>query len=246
MAGVNDGFRRQFGNNRGKAAEQLLPGTAGEVSSSHTHAEKRVTRESHMFFLAIENDAAWRMAWGVEHLQLMIAKRNNIVVAQDSAYRSTGKVWPKVETHHAALLVKVFYHHLVGCVGLGLQSKGRENEGCTKYMVEMAVCAEVVNGFQAVVVNISLDGLLLGIVKGTTVYDDTLKGFIAHHIAILLNRIHFEGLDLHDIFFLLPFSDWYIDAVFLLEPLLAEIAGELGSLSNLFVRLDFALKIAAF
>jgi len=249
VAWIDNGFRRQLRYDRGKAFEQLLPGTAGEVGTPYTHTEECVARKGYMLFFAIKNDAAWGMARGVEHLQLMIAKGNDVTVAQDGAYRSAGKVCSNAEAHHAALLVEVFYHRLVGGVGLGLQRKGREDEGGTKHMVEMAVGAEVVNGLQMVVADIGLDSLLLGIVKGTAVYDDALVGLVAHHVAILLKRIHLESLDLHALFFylftFLPFLNWYIDAVFLLEPFLAEIAGEFGGLNNLLERLRLALQVAA-
>jgi hypothetical protein len=68
-------------------------------------------------------------------------------------------------------------------------------EGCSKHMIKVAVCAEVMYGLQLLFFDVILDSSLFGIIKGTTVNDDTLFGVVAHYVAVLLQRIHLENLD---------------------------------------------------
>ncbi len=148
-----------------------------------------------MLFFAIEDDAAGRMAWGVEHLETVMAESDDILMTENPAQGDVGKTGAKVETHHAALLVKVLYHRLVIGVSLGLQSEGVVNKGCAKHMVKVAMRAEMVYGFQLLLPDIVLDSMLFVVVKGTTVNDDTLFGVVAYYVAVLLQRIDLENLD---------------------------------------------------
>ena len=148
-----------------------------------------------MLFFAIEDDAAGRMAWGVEHLQTVMAKSDDILMTENPAQGDVGKTGAKVETHHAALLVKVLYHRLVIGVSLGLQSEGLVNKGSAKHMVKVAMRAEMVNGFQLLLPDIVLNSMLFVVVKGTTVNDDTLFGVVAHYVAVLLQRVYLKSLD---------------------------------------------------
>ena len=148
-----------------------------------------------MLFFAIEDDAAGRMAWGVEHLETVMAESDDILITENPAQGDVGKTGAKVKTHHAALLVQVLYHHLVIGVGLGFQSEGVVNKGSAKHMVKVAMRAEMVYGFQLLLPDIVLDSMLFVVVKGTTVNDDTLFGVVAHYVAVLLQRIDLENLD---------------------------------------------------
>ena len=148
-----------------------------------------------MLFFALEDDAAGGLAWGVEYLQLMTAKGDDVVMTENPALGDVGKTGAKVETHHAALLVKVLYHRLVIGVSLGLQSEGLVNKGSAKHMVKVAMRAEMVYGFQLLLPDIVLDGPLFVVIKGTTVDDDTFRGLVAHHVAVLLQRVYLKSLD---------------------------------------------------
>ena len=145
-----------------------------------------------MLFFAIEDDAAGRMAWGVEHLQTVMAKGDDILMTENPAQGDVGKTGTKVEIHHAALLVKVLYHRLVIGVSLRFQSEGLVNKGSAKHMVKVA---EMVNGFQLLLPDIVLDSMLFVVIKGTTVNDDTLFGVVAHYVAVLLQRVYLKSLD---------------------------------------------------
>ena len=56
-----------------------------EVGSANAHLEKRVARKRHLFFLAVEEYRAGRMAWRMQHGELMVAKLHCVVVGKQAA-----------------------------------------------------------------------------------------------------------------------------------------------------------------
>ena len=116
-------------------------------------------------------------------------------MTENSANRDIGKTGAKVEPHHTTLLIKVLYHRLVIGMSLWLQIENLMYEGCSKHMVKVAVCAEVMYGLQLLFFDVILDSSLFGIIKGTTINDDALRSVVAHYVAVLLQRIDLENLD---------------------------------------------------
>ena len=179
----------------GETVEELIPRAARQVGTPHAHAEQGVAREGYVLLCTIEGDAARGMSWGVEHTELMIAEGNRVLIIENGAYRSAGRHGADVEPHHAALCVYVLNPRRIGSVGLWFQAVGRIDETGTKHMIEMSVGAEVVYGLQLIVADVCLDGSKLAVVEGAAVDDDAIAGLVAHYVAVLLNGIDGEGLD---------------------------------------------------
>ena len=60
----------------------------------------------------------------------------------------------------------------------------------------MSVCSQQMNGFQTILADIMLDGLLLLIVVGTTIDDDALLGLVTYHVAVLLQRVYHDSFNI--------------------------------------------------
>jgi DNA-binding transcriptional regulator of glucitol operon len=64
-------------------------------------------------------------------------------------------------------------------------------------MIQMAMGGNQMDRFQAVLADIVFKGILLVGIIAATVDDDTLLRVVADHIAVLLQWIAHESLDIH-------------------------------------------------
>jgi len=64
-------------------------------------------------------------------------------------------------------------------------------------MIQMAMGGNQMDRFQAVLADIVFKGILLVGIIAATVDDDTLFRVVADHIAVLLQRVAHESLDIH-------------------------------------------------
>jgi hypothetical protein len=62
-------------------------------------------------------------------------------------------------------------------------------------MIQMSVGSQQVNGLELLLTDIVINSLQLFWIVGTTIDDDTLTTVITHHIAILLQRVYWDTLD---------------------------------------------------
>jgi hypothetical protein len=179
------GLSRQLTGNTLEALLHISPGTFGEIGTTDAHTEEGVASEGHILFFAIEKAGAVTVARGAEHVQRVGAERDGIAIA-----KQTANLWALLRYVHAkevaGLLVNMFNHILVFSTNLHLQAISMEQADNAEIMVKMAVGGQEVDGFQLMVGQIALNGLVLLFVVGTAVNNDTLAGLIAHYVAVLL------------------------------------------------------------
>lgn len=62
-------------------------------------------------------------------------------------------------------------------------------------MVEMAVGGQQMNGLQLTVAEVVAQGILLRLIVGSAVDDDAFAAFVAHDVAVFLQRVALKTLD---------------------------------------------------
>ena len=134
-----------------------------------------------------------RVAGCLNHLQLMMAKTDDVILLQERSYRWL--VVANLQTKESgSLLGQMLYQLLVVSADFYLQTILLKEVGIAKVMIQVAVGSQQVNRLQLLFTEILVDSLTLLWIKGTTVDDDTLLTVVTHHIAVLLQRIHFKTL----------------------------------------------------
>ena len=177
-----------------ETVHKLLPRASLQVCTPYTHAEEGVASKEHFLALDIEDDATWRVAWRVEHLQLMTAKGNQLAVGQLGAQ---GGHLPFVrdaeESRH--LLAHVLVDEVVGLMqprpDAELFVEGVEAEN----VVEVGMGTQHVAQGETVVLDVLRDGLALVAEEGSAVDDHGLLRLVVHDETILLNGITYKCLD---------------------------------------------------
>ena len=177
-----------------EAGHQVCITATFEVGTSDAHPEQRVAGERRVFFGAVEDDAAGRVAGGLQHLQAVVAEADDLARAEVSAHRG---IFPAERGADDALEVAgdVGNDEVVFLGSLHLQAIGLVDGVDAEVMVPMAVGSEEMNGLQSPTVDIFGDSLTLVVVVGATVDDDTLEGVVTDHVGILLKQIESECLD---------------------------------------------------
>lgn len=134
-----------------------------------------------------------RVAGCLNHLQLMMAKTDDVILLQERSYRWL--VVANLQTKESgSLLGQMLYQLLVVSADFYIQVVLPKEMSITEIMVQVSVSCQQMNGFQLLLAEILVDSLTLLWIKGTTVDDDTLLTVVTHHIAVLLQRIHFKTL----------------------------------------------------
>ena len=87
MTRIDNGILWQGAGNLRQTLLHLLPAALREVRTTNAHAKQRVTREHHAFLLAIEQARAVTVARCRDYLQLVLAKRDGVAIAEQSSHR---------------------------------------------------------------------------------------------------------------------------------------------------------------
>lgn len=134
-----------------------------------------------------------RVAGRLNHLQLMMAKTDDVILLQERSYRWL--VVANLQTKESgSLLGQMLYQLLVVSADFYLQTILLKEVCIAKVMIQMTMGSQQANRLQLLLTEILVDSLTLLWIKGTTVDDDTLLTVVTHHIAVLLQRIHFKTL----------------------------------------------------
>lgn len=174
--------------------DNLLVGAAFEVGSSDTHAEESVATESDALFFAIVGDAARSVSRGVKDVQGMTAEGDDVTIGEVSAYRR--HLHRQGDTEDVGgLLLHGFHQELVAGMCLRFQTELSVDESVAHTMVEVAVGTEQVEGVQAIVTDILVDGSAFFLMHHAAVDDDSLMALVAHHIAVLGEYVTGETFD---------------------------------------------------
>ena len=126
--------------------------------------------------------------------EVMRAKVYRVLVFQQTAHRWEFVAHVELEELVGLLLVMSDVVFVV-LVQFHLQSIFIVDELIAEVVVEVAVGGQQVDGCEVVFADVFLDGCFLLRIVGSAVDDDTLAGFIADHIAVLLKHVAYETLD---------------------------------------------------
>ena len=135
------------------------------------------------------------MAWGVQHLQRVGAEGDEVAVVQQSAH-----LWALLGEFHAeealGLLGQVNEQVFVLRTDFRRQTVLLEDACIAEIMVQVAVGGQQVDGRQLLLGDIALEGAELLLIIASAVDDNTLAGFVAHHVAVFLQGVAHQALDI--------------------------------------------------
>ena len=175
-------------------------GTAFKVCTADGSLEQRVAREANALFLAIEEDAASRVAWSLDNGKAMGTELNGVLVAEQTADR--WQLIADVEREELLCLLLVMGDiSFVVLVDFYFQAIFIVDELVAEIMVEVTVCSKKVHRREVVLADVLLDGCLLLSIECSAVDDDTLARLIADHIAVLLKHVAHKALNVKHISF---------------------------------------------
>ena len=184
----------QSAENLLERVDHLVVGAPLEVCTAYAHAEESVATECRAFLFAVECDSARGMAWGVENMQGVTAKGDDIVVSE--IFVNGRHFHGQGDTKYVGcLLSHILHQKLIAHMRFGLQTEFTIDKSITHAMVKMSVCAEQMNRIQIVIADILGNGGAFVIVHHAAVDDDSLVSVVAHHITVLGEHITGETLD---------------------------------------------------
>ena len=85
VAAVDDGVGGELRYDVVEAGHEVVVVAAIEVGASDAHLEEGVAGEGHVFFRAVEDDAAGGVAGGLEDGELVVAEADHFVVIEIAA-----------------------------------------------------------------------------------------------------------------------------------------------------------------
>ena len=157
MAAVDDGVGRELGYDVVEAVHEVVVIAAIKVGAADAHLEKGVAGEGYMLFGTIEDDAAGRVAWGLEDTELVVAESDDLVGEEIAAY-SRELALEFDADDGLELSREVGDEEIVFSVYLYLQAVGVVDGVDAVVVVEVTVGGQQVDGLQAVVADIVEDG----------------------------------------------------------------------------------------
>ena len=194
MAAVDDGVGRELGYDVVEAVHEVVVIAAIEVGAADAHLEKGVAGEGYMFFGTIEDDAAGRVAWGLEDTELVVAEADDLA-GEEKAANGRELALEFDADDGLELSREVGDEEIVFSVYLYLQAVGGVDGVDAVVVVEVTVCGQQVDGLQAFVADIVEDGGALLFIIGAAVDDDAFFGLVAHHVGVFGEQVANEGLD---------------------------------------------------
>ena len=134
------------------------------------------------------------MTWGLQYLQAMLTKGNDVAIAQQTACgRLAG--WNLDTENISGLFGQPLHQFLVFNANLHLQAVLPEHVGIAEVMVQVTVGCQQMKGLQLVIGNVMVEGGQFLIIHGTTVNNDTLAGIVTHDVTVFLQRIALYSLN---------------------------------------------------
>ena len=126
--------------------------------------------------------------------KLVSAESDAVAILQQTSYRGL-----LVRNLHAKQLSGVqgelLQQLLVFCTDFHLQTISAIDIGIAEVMVQMSVRGYQMDGLQLIVVDILANRLKFLVVVCPTIDDDTLAALVAHHVAVLLQRVALYSLN---------------------------------------------------
>ena len=194
MARVSHGRGRQGHDAFRQATDERSIVSTLEVGTPDAAHEERVARKEHACLTVVEAQSARRMSGRRNHLEHRLPEGHTVAVLQcrthllaESHVEMVGQPFAHHERH---LLPHTLIEIGVGRRSLRSQAIVAQGETVAQRVVEVQVRVEQVTDVQAVLLNIVANLPPFAFGKAAAVNDDSLAALVAHHVGVLLQRIH--------------------------------------------------------